>query len=188
MCIRDRYGGHFIEMAEQDAPAKVFFGGLEVVSLPTSRYASKLASDDIRVMSKQLAEKGWCFVKLPPKLIPSPEFVDKVREFFSACKEKKQYHAPHDFGYASIKHKESLRYLTDWSSERKLDLVCPESLRENIKSFNSSLNEITCQLIIAMSKEVFGEEPNVVAKKSRYPRSMEIRISLWHVGHRILPQ
>ena len=69
--------------------------------------------DEIRRIQVEFETNGWCFVRLPPELIPSDDLREKLWQFFLKNTSKVRYSQPSGiFGYSKTNHKEGVKILT----------------------------------------------------------------------------
>lgn len=73
---------------------------------------TKFDSETLKLLAKNLEERGWCFVKGDPKIGSLVHNLVKKMETLFASEEKVKYAAPHGFGYSQVDHKEGYRVLT----------------------------------------------------------------------------
>jgi len=122
-------------------------------------------------MGQEFKDKGWCFVKLPPKF-PYSEIEKQLAPFFSKSEEYKAKHSgPYGFGYSEVPHKEGLRLLTGnrLFNDFLPNGFVPTECSDFIQQLSRVLDDLTMRLTLAISQPIFGRLGPSLAKNADIP-------------------
>ena len=129
-------------------------------------------STEIKRMETEFESNGWCFVFLPPELIPDSNLTNEISKFFQSENTKWMYlQNPAIYGYskvnrhAKVNHKEGIKLLTGTYFGKFADKgLVPVPLIEPLNYLSQVLDAVTKRLIEVLDQNlVFQQEPSLSA-------------------------
>ena len=129
---------------------------------------------EIKQMQTEFESNGWCFVSLPKELIPNPDLIKQLTQFFESDNKNSWYskYSP-IYGYSKVNHKEGIKLLTgSYLQEFANKGLIPKTLIEPLNYLSQMLDAVTKRLIEILDQySVFQQHPSLsnLIKRARLP-------------------
>jgi hypothetical protein len=121
-------------------------------------------SMEIKRMETEFESNGWCFVRLPTKLIPDVNLINELSKFFETDNGKNKYSQRSEiYGYSKVNHKEGIKLLTGSYFEKFANKrLVPVTLIEPLNYLSQVLDTATKRLIEILDENlVFQQQPSL---------------------------
>lgn len=129
-------------------------------------------AEEVNRMQKAFESNGWCFVLLPAILIPSPELIKTLSDFFDSSWKTKFSQKP-IYGYSKVNHKEGIKLLTGpYFNELANKGLVPYQLVEPLNVLSQHFDATTKRLIEVLDQYcVFQDQPSLsmLSEKANLP-------------------
>ena len=115
-------------------------------------------------METEFESNGWCFVSLPTELIPDPNLINELTNFFETNRYKSKYSQYSNiYGYSNVNHKEGIKLLTgSYFGELANKRLVPPKLIEPLNYLSQVFDTVTKSLIEILDQHlVFQQQPSL---------------------------
>ena len=119
---------------------------------------------EIEQMEIEFQTNGWCFVLLPPELIPNANLIDELSNFFKSDLGKSRHTQRSGiYGYSEVGHKEGIKLLTgDYFGEFANKGLVPRTLVQPLNYLSQAFDAVSKRLIELLDQNsVFQQRPSL---------------------------
>ncbi|UJR11872.1 hypothetical protein I4U23_016051 [Adineta vaga] len=134
------------------------------VIIDLNKILNSTDSTEIQRMKNEFETNGWCFVYLPPDMIPNSELHHELSQFFQHDKRKNIYsQSVPIYGYSKVNHKEGIKLLTgSYYGKFANKGLIPYNLVQPLNYLSQVFDAVTKRLIEILGQHsVFQQEPSL---------------------------